>query len=272
MFNKKSINKQRIQKTIIVVTCATTMILPVAASAWNTSQMANAVCIASAADIQVSFTNTETDQSKSMHVVAKDNQTGQSSDFGIIPPQQTKTANLNTGKSSINNGAITFSLSWENGQSEDTKTAEYNAVSCATIIPSVIPTQIPSPILTQQPTETPTITPKPKCGCHATPTPKATVTPTPSETLSITPSPTVTPTILLTPTVTPEQKTTPTPNNPIITIIVQATNEKATPTPTPPKVESAPKAQTLPKTGNETNILFGLASLIPLGLKLRKLK
>src|SRR6185437_1960491 len=60
--------------------------------AWYTSQAATAKCDTSGATIGVSFTNTETDKSLGMNVIAKDVQTGTSIDMGSIAAGQTKTA------------------------------------------------------------------------------------------------------------------------------------------------------------------------------------
>ena len=126
-------------------------------------------------------------------------------------------------------------LAWNNPQSE-----KYGCGNnCG--IPTI------TQILTQTPSETPTATPKPKCGCHTTPTVTPQIT-----TIVVTATP------------------TPTPNTPTINVVVEAAN--VTPTPVPPKVQPVKKAQTLPKTGSETDILFGLFSLIPVGLKLRRMK
>ncbi len=261
MLNKNISSKSIIKKTFVVAAIATAMVIPVAAAAlaWGTSQSVNATCIDSGAAIHVSFTNTESSKSQTMHVVAEDTQTGKSVDLGTIEAQETKVADIKTGQTSINSGAVTFHLEWANGQSgSDTRSAGYSAVTCE------MPTQTPAPSQTPAPTPT----------CVVTPTPTETPTPTitPTETLTVTPTVTITPTpitVVITATPTPVSPT-PTPNTPTINVVVQAASVTAAPE--APKVQQAPKTQELPKTGAETDILFGLLSLIPVGLKLRRMK
>ncbi|HSW87645.1 MAG TPA: hypothetical protein VLG12_00610 [Candidatus Saccharimonadales bacterium] len=255
----RNINKSLVKKTFIVTAITTAMVIPVAAAAlaWCTSQSASVSCV-NGADIHVSFSNTETDKSNAMNVVAKDSQTGQSTDLGTIGAQETKSGDIATGKSSIDSGTITYYLTWANGQSgSDTRSVGYGAITC----------QMPTP--TQGPSETPVPTPT----CEETPTPTVTPTETPTATPTVTVTPTVTPSVTVTPTpitVVVTATPTPTPNTPTINVVVQAASVTATPE--APKVQAAPKTQELPKTGAETDILFGLLSLIPVGLKLRKMK
>lgn len=239
MLYKKFANKSFITKTVIVASIATAMLVPVAqALAWCTDQSASVSCV-NGADIHVSFTNAETDKNNPMNVVVKDNQTGQSTDLGRIEAQETKSGDIATGQSTLHNGDVTFYLTWANGHSgQDTRTEGYSSITCQ--MPT--PTQTPS----ESPTETPCITETP------TETPTETVTPTETPTITPTPTPVVV-------------TATPTPNN-TITVVVQSA------TATAPTVQAAPKVQELPKTGAETDILFGLLSLIPVGLKLRKMK
>lgn len=265
MLYKKFATKSFITKAVIVSSIATALIVPVAqALAWCTEQSASVSCV-NGADIHVSFSNTETDKNMAMNVVAKDNQTGQSIDLGKIDAQQTKSGDIATGKSTINSGNVTFYLTWANGQSgSDTRNEGYSAVTCQMPTPTqqpsptVTPTSIPSATPTNEPSPTPTPT------CEETTTP--TVTPEVTETPTVTPTagPTATPTAGPTP--TPIVVTaTPAPTN-TITVVVQSS------TATAPTVQPAPKTQELPKTGAETDVLFGLLSLLPVGLKLRKMK
>lgn len=235
--------KSLIKKSMLLGAGVATLLIPTTlALAWNTSQSANASCVQSGAAIHVSFTNTETNKSQAMKVVAKDNQTGASVDLGTVAAQQTVSGDIATGKTSLNNGTVTFSLTWANGQSgSDSRTASYNSVSCQPN-PTPTPTQAPTPTITVTPTCTPT----------PTVTPTATPTVTPTET----------------PSVTPTETPTPTPTPQTITVVVQSV--EATPTPTLPQVQPAAPVTSMPGTGAETDVLFGLLSLIPAGLKLRK--
>ncbi len=137
---------------------------------WYTSQSATSVCGPDAtAVITATFTNTETSSSMGMNVVVKDNQTGKSVNMGTVAAKQTKSASIDTGKSSLNSGQVTFNLTWSSGQSgSDSRTAPYPAVSKC-----VAPTNTPTP--TPKNTPTPTPTPKP----NSTPTPTPTACPTP---------------------------------------------------------------------------------------------
>lgn len=246
MLYKKFATKSFITKAVIVSSIATALLVPVAqALAWCTEQSASVSCV-NGADIHVSFSNTETDKNNAMNVVAKDEQTGQSTDLGKIEAQETKSGDIATGRSTINSGNVTFYLTWSNGQSgSDTRSEGYSSVTCEMPTPSETPSPTPPcDSMTPTPTETPT--------------PSVTPTETPIETPTATPTagPTPTPVVVT---------ATPTPNN-TITVVVQSASASA------PTVQPAPKTQELPKTGAETDILFGLLSLIPVGLKLRKMK
>src|SRR5947209_172510 len=103
-------NKTILQRAGLITICGSAMLIPaVAALAWNTSQSASTDCTQTGTEIHVSFTNTETNPAHTMHVAAKDNQTNQSTDLGTIAPQQSQSGNIDTGKSTINNGTVTYS-------------------------------------------------------------------------------------------------------------------------------------------------------------------
>lgn len=98
--------------------------------AWSTRQAATAACSAEqgGAIITVQFTNTE--DSKSMNVVAKDIQSGKSVDLGTIKPKETKSGKIVTESKELAKGVVQFIMKWSDGSSgTDTRTAEYGAVS-----------------------------------------------------------------------------------------------------------------------------------------------
>jgi len=134
--------------------------------AWLTTQSASASCPVGAAgvEITVTFTNTEPlDPTLSMDVTALDQQSGKSVDMGSIKGGETKTNKIQTGKATLANGNVVFSLKWTDGHAgTDTRSAIYNAVS------NCVP-----------PTPTPTMTPKPT----ATPTPLPSGVPSPTPTI-----------------------------------------------------------------------------------------
>lgn len=177
-----------------------TLAIPFAVFAWSTGQSATAICNnAGQGVINVSFTNQETSASMGMNVTVKDNQTGDSTNLGTIASQQTKNGSINTGKNTLNNGTVTFFLTWASGNSgTDQRTANYSGVTCQSAIPT--PTKAPTPTPTKEITPTPTNAP--------TPTPTKEVTPTPTSQPSITP--TVTPAV---PTPTTQSGTTNENNN-----------------------------------------------------------
>lgn len=134
---------------------------------WLTSQSASTSCPTggSGAVISVSFTNTEPNQpSMAMNVTALDEQTNKSVNLGSIAGGQTKTGQIQTGKTALNAGTVKFSLSWTDGHSgTDSRTADYKAVgNCQPPTPTPSPTPAgPTPTGTRTPTPTPTKTPTP---------------------------------------------------------------------------------------------------------------
>ncbi len=236
--------------------------VPMIVLAWTTSQSAQAACSSdSHATIAVSFTNTESNSSLGMNVIATDSQTGTINNMGTVAAQQTKTAIMTTGQNSLNNGTVTFHLTWASGASgTDQRTASYSSVTCQA--PTPTPTTAPTPTPTVAPTATPTPTSTP------TPTVAPTATPTPTSA----PTPSVTPTDTPTPTAAPTEAPTPTPvivinntnnntnNNTVNVTVPQQAILAASTTPT-----------ALPKTGPVDGVLFGLLTLIPVGLKFRKM-
>lgn len=151
------------------------LLIPTIANAWTTGQSAQAICLAnSTGAIKFSFTNKETD--KGMKVSVKDSQTGATFDMGTVDAQQTKSGEIDTGKSNLGSGTITFFLTWVTGSGSDSRTANYSGITC--VAPTATPTPTSIPTATPTPTVTPTDTPMPS----ATPTPTdvPTVTPTPT--------------------------------------------------------------------------------------------
>lgn len=153
--------------------------------AWLTATSAFAQCTPlGIAEINMSFTNKES--SRAMLVVAKDSQTGLSVDMGKILAGQKKTATIDTKRTSLNRGSISFKMGWADGSgSTDTTTASYPSVSTCprpSNTPTPRPTNTPTPRPTNTPTPRPTITPTPKPTKTPTPTPRIptmTVCPTP---------------------------------------------------------------------------------------------
>lgn len=278
--------------------------IPTLVLAWTTNQSASAECVSSQGAIKVSFTNTESSNSKAMNVIAQDNQTNKSLNLGTVNAHETKTGEILTGSSSLNTGTVTFHLSWANGTNgTDVRTASYNSVSCH--VPTPTPTNRPTPTPTNRPTPTPTPRPTVTPTATPTPTPKPTVTPTITPTATPTTQPTVTPTPTAGQTANGNnndntntnvngqnnsQSTNQTQNNTQNNgsssssssssdnnISINNTNsvtvEAATaqqPSTQNTTVEQTPSnAKELPKTGPE-NIVYSLFSLFPLGLKLRK--
>lgn len=127
---------------------------------WDTNQSATTTCPTNGSGVEISatFSNTEPNKSSlSMDVVVKDQQTGQSVNMGTIKGGETKKSIIQTGKTTLNSGSVTFTLKWTDGHSGvDTRTANYKAVSSC--IPKPTPT-IPQPTATQTPTGQPTPTP-----------------------------------------------------------------------------------------------------------------
>ena len=104
--------------------------------AFSTQQSAVAQCSSTAgsAVIQVSFANTESSQD--INVTANDLQTGQFTNLGTVKHQETKSANIVTGKSSLANGSVIFKLTATNGSSSDQVAATYKAISGCPVTPS----------------------------------------------------------------------------------------------------------------------------------------
>ncbi len=137
---------------------------------WDTTQSASTSCPANGqgAEIKVIFTNTEPNRtSLAMDVIAKDQQTGKSVNMGTIKGGETKIDVIQTGKSTLQAGTVTFSLKWSDGHSgTDSRSASYRAVGNC-IQPTPTPTRVPTP--TKEPT--PTLTPTPYPTGQPTPTP-----------------------------------------------------------------------------------------------------
>lgn len=100
--------------------------------AWATRQAASSECSLEnkSAVINVQFTNTE--DTKSMDVIAKDVQSGKTVDLGTVKPKETKKGQIITESKELASGVVQFTLKWTDGSSGvDTRTATYEAVqSC----------------------------------------------------------------------------------------------------------------------------------------------
>ncbi len=181
--------KDMISKRLTTVLATATLsgallLIPTLAHAWSTDQSAQALCLAnSTGAIRFSFTNKETNNSP-MNVSVKDSQTGATFNLGTINDQQTKTGEIDTGKSNLSNGTITFYLTWTNKSGSDSRTANYSAITCVapTATPTPRPSATPTPTSTPMPSATPTPTETPVPSATPTPTVAVTVTPTPTST------------------------------------------------------------------------------------------
>lgn len=227
---------QKLNKTLFVfylalqvgigVFLANALILPRLASAWVTSQSAEAICVLNTSNnvnyvnIQVSFTNNEPDRAMNVRVV--DNWTGQDVNLGVVHPGETKTDKIKTGEQSNSSNSVksvTFFLTWAEGAqprpgeiNPHQLTVDYNTKDC------------PQPVA-------PTATPVPPT---ATPVSGATATPTPvAQTQQV--------------------------------LLVRTEVVQPTPTPQV-QVLAAREVVELPKTGAGDGILLGLLSLIPAGI------
>ncbi len=174
---------------------------------WLSNQSADTTCPPPGGNvrIQVSFTNTESDPSQGMKVFVTDQQTGETLDLGTVASGQTKQGNIDTGRTTLAAGTVTFKLTWADGSpGEDSRTANYNEVTnCEAPTPSPSHTPTPKPSNTPTPTPTPTLTPTPTNTPTPIPTPTSTPKPTPTPSPTPTKVPSPTPTTKLTPTVTP---------------------------------------------------------------------
>jgi hypothetical protein len=137
-------------------------------NAWYTSQSASAACAPTSDNVLIKVTFTNQESSRGMLVKAVDNQTGKSVDLGTIAAGKSKTDSIDTLRTSLNSGYVTFKLAWSSsssGTDTDSRDASYSKVSQCTQ-PSPTPTPIkPTPTI---PYGTPT------------PTPRTSVTPTPT--------------------------------------------------------------------------------------------
>lgn len=179
--------------------------------AWATIQSVTPVCNQGEVYLKASFKNNSTNSSSYywMKVTVKDNQTGKSVDMGTIKSQETKIATIDTGKSSVSSGYVTFFKTWYNHSGSENKIVYYSKLVCKT----QYPTYTPSPRYTHTPTPRYTLTPTltPRYGSTNTPTPAYTHTPTPTYSPTPTYTPTVTPTHTPTPTYAMTNTLTPTP-------------------------------------------------------------
>jgi hypothetical protein len=131
---------------------------------WATDQSASTVCAASGVNISVTFTNSESNKSSTaMTVVAKDSQTNKTVNLGSVTGGQTKSDIIETDKTTLAAGSVTFALTWTDGHSgTDSRTASYKAVSnCNPPTPTPTPTTppTPKPSIYPSPTICPTLGP-----------------------------------------------------------------------------------------------------------------
>lgn len=158
------------------------------AGAWYTGQSASAGCDGGSATISVNFENQEPAGSNlGMRVIARDGQTGSSIDLGDVAPQASASGTINTGRSSLAAGTVTFHLTWSDGHGgSDSRSANYGAVTC-----DAPPTETPEP-----PTETPELPTETPAPPEETPVPSETPetpTNTPVPPVRHTPEPTQVP-------------------------------------------------------------------------------
>ncbi len=246
-------------KTLIAVSgIALSLIVTPIVFACAATVSASAQCDRSGnAEIALSYRNDEV--SRVVDVIATDQQTQISLDLGKINPKDTKTGDIVTGRSQLNAGSVIFKIISDGGE---TKQADYSATGTC---------QGPTPTPTQAPTPTPTAMPSPT----ATPTPMPTSTPVPTtpptnnntnnnnnqnnQNQNVTQN--SNPTINITNTNNPNLS-----NNNTITI----QNNPTVATQAAFIVAPAVQTKSLPSTGPETDVLFGLLSMIPAGLGIRK--
>lgn len=222
------------------------LILPRLVMAWEFNASAEAICVLNTSNnvnyvnIKVNFQNNQTESDRAMNVLVTDDWTGQNVEFlNVAPNGGSREGKIKTGQTSIGSNTITVKMTWRDGRTDYGsphiyKTAQYSAIDC------------PQPVA-------PTTTPVPPT---ATPTPVSpTATPVPGATATPAPQPTATPT---------STSTTNTTQVLVVREIVQ-------PTPTPQfQVLAARAVRELPKTGPADGILFGLLSLIPIGIIIRR--
>lgn len=129
---------------------------------WQTSQFAVTSCPTSgdSAVIIVSFSNLEQNRSDTaMNIKAVDQQTNKSTTISNIRGGETKTAVIETGRTTLSAGTVKFTLTWTDGHSgTDSRSANYKAVSNCNP-PTTTPTQGPTVTPTNAPTGTPSPTP-----------------------------------------------------------------------------------------------------------------
>ncbi len=283
----KQIQLKAPAKIIVVAGITLSLLMTPLVFAWDAKVSASSQCDRSGVvEIAISYTN---EFNKAADVVATDKQTQISINLGSIQPNETKTGDIVTGKSHLDSGTVVFKITNAGGE---TKQADYAATNAC---------QGPTPTPTQTPTTTPTTMPSPTPTCTPTPQPTATPTPTQIPTPTPTSMPSDTPTPQ--PTSTPVPTTPPTNNNTNNNSNQNNQNQDVTQNSNPTinitndnnpnisnnnnitiqnaqtqqvlgasvTVQPATQATSLPSTGPETNVVFGLLSLIPTGFGLRKL-
>ena len=138
---KLTLLKQKKLKTrsfvlVLILLCASPLIVLVSqqkqnisSKAWNTNSSAVSTCPSTGTVIiKVSYTNTDPTLG-TLQVTAQDIQTGSSTDIGIVQPGETKTGQIATGKTVLNQNSVLFKLHRIN-ENTDTASAPYNAISC----------------------------------------------------------------------------------------------------------------------------------------------
>jgi hypothetical protein len=139
------------------------------AYAWDYSQAANSYCdINGNVAIWIRFTNAERlNSGRALHVIATDEQSGVSVDYGNIIAKDTQDRDLYTGMGSNKNGKVRFdiySTGWDNGS--ETVYATYSGKVCTSLSP------LPSPTATIAPTAsasaTPAVISTPEAGASGT--------------------------------------------------------------------------------------------------------
>jgi hypothetical protein len=95
--------------------------MPVVSGTTSSGNTSSGTC-----EVTVSFTNTETDPSLGMNVIAQDQKSGAEVNLGSVAAGQTKTGVIQLNTATITGGTVLFLLTWSNGSSgSDVHSATY---------------------------------------------------------------------------------------------------------------------------------------------------
>lgn len=104
------------------------------ATAWKVGHSASAICNDDASiSFNWSFENQEPNkESLSMDLIVSDSNSNATSETYTVKPGETVTGILETDLKSVENGTISFTLTWSDGRTGiDTRTSHYTALQCA---------------------------------------------------------------------------------------------------------------------------------------------